>query len=310
MCQDEDGCEVRLGVANWDGNDRLSVYYHGIFSISLTNNTWFMADPNSTSSGTDNNNSVEHVGAYGCCYFTDGAYSWNGSSWSATDNAIGFGLLKYTNCGNSGWNQGLSRCVLTVKDQPEGTKAFDRGNLVNSFHNASDCSGSGKQLVKLDGTNTDQSWCESNPGQCFCKITGDSCPPGWSQYLNWSSTQPRYGATNDYSKYGYEEFTCGYSSGTRNCITWEQDRGITPGEGGCVHWTTDGCHGVCTQWHNWANKNPEGECKGVAGAKKHSCSLPCGDTLDCTIPSPDCYYSCKYWGTGPVCPDITEVGCY
>ena len=28
-------------------------------------------------------------------------------------------------------------------------------------------------------------------GVTFCKFTGSSCPSGWTQYLNWSTTTPR-----------------------------------------------------------------------------------------------------------------------
>ncbi len=102
FCGDIDGCELRMGMYNWDGTGRTASRSN-LFYYNTINRVW-RSEAGDTA-GTDFNGATEHVMQSWACYFTDGIYSnWN----NIGDSAIGFGLLS--------WNQYVADCRLTIID--------------------------------------------------------------------------------------------------------------------------------------------------------------------------------------------------
>jgi hypothetical protein len=101
LCGDQDGCSVRIGMHNWDDTGRVASREF-LFFYNRQNRAWRASagDP----SGTDSNNTVQHVNNSWACYLTDGEYA----NWNGTDSAAGFGLLS--------WNQYNADCWLTLID--------------------------------------------------------------------------------------------------------------------------------------------------------------------------------------------------
>ncbi len=101
LCGDGDGCQVRIGMYDWDGTGRTAsrefLFY---YNNSLRNWRASLGDPQ----GQDANNIIEHVNNSWSCYFTDGEYS----NWSGGDTEVQFGLLS--------WNQFNAACILTLID--------------------------------------------------------------------------------------------------------------------------------------------------------------------------------------------------
>jgi hypothetical protein len=102
-CGDGDGCEMRLGMYNWDGSRRTA---SRIFYLWYDWNTtrWRTS---SDKSGTNHwgNNATEHAYQAWSCYLTDGKYI----NWSNVgDITYEFGLLS--------WNQYNADCKLTIID--------------------------------------------------------------------------------------------------------------------------------------------------------------------------------------------------
>ncbi|MDF1607252.1 hypothetical protein PZ897_03580 [Hoeflea sp. YIM 152468] len=101
LCGDGDGCQVRIGMYDWDGTGRTAsreflFYYNNTlrnWRASL-GDTW----------GQDADNVVQHVNNSWACYFTDGEYA----NWAGVDTQVVFGLLS--------WNQYNASCVLTLID--------------------------------------------------------------------------------------------------------------------------------------------------------------------------------------------------
>jgi len=125
--------------------------------------------------------------------------------------------------------------------------------LVGKFHTVTECININGTLVKLDGTTTNKQWCNSNPSQCFCKFSSSSCPVGWSQYLNWSTTKAE--SFNAPSTGNYLGFCMGSYS---VCV-------FTPGD--CV---SSSCS---TSYHSWSNTPVEtceygGKCHDQIGEYK------------------------------------------
>jgi hypothetical protein len=98
-CSDKSGCEVRIGMHNWDDTGRVAsrtlwFYYN--------KNTRVWRSGDGDTSGTNNNNVTEHVNQSWSCYFTDGKYS----NWADQgDVDADFGLLS--------WNQYNADCIIT-----------------------------------------------------------------------------------------------------------------------------------------------------------------------------------------------------
>ena len=102
LCGDADGCELRLGMHNWDDTGRIASR-SSLFYYNKQNRNWRaeVGDP----AGTDANNVIQHAFHAWACYFTDGAYA---KFVQKGDAAVGFGLLS--------WTEFNADCVLTIID--------------------------------------------------------------------------------------------------------------------------------------------------------------------------------------------------
>ncbi len=102
LCGDIDGCELRLGMYNWDNTGRVASR-ESLFYYNSGNRAW--RAERSDLWGSDWNGVTEHVMAAWACYFTDGVYN----NWSNLgDPNAGFGLLS--------WSQFNAECFLTIID--------------------------------------------------------------------------------------------------------------------------------------------------------------------------------------------------
>lgn len=101
LCGDGDGCQVRIGMYDWDGTGRTASREF-LFYYNNTLRNW-RASLGDTS-GQDADNVVQHINNSWSCYFTDGEYS----NWAGVDTQVVFGLLS--------WNQYNASCVLTLID--------------------------------------------------------------------------------------------------------------------------------------------------------------------------------------------------
>jgi hypothetical protein len=118
LCQDADGCTIRLGMRDWDPargkGDMVAIGpTHFIISAIKGNGTrdWTYGNGGAAggSHGTDGNSTVNHVlVVHNACYFTDGEY-FNGIG---TDTAQGFGLLNWYGTHDSS----DMVCVLIIED--------------------------------------------------------------------------------------------------------------------------------------------------------------------------------------------------
>ena len=101
-CGDGDGCELRLGMYNWDNTGRVASR-QSLFYYNPGNRAWRAERGDSW--GTDWNGTTQHVMHAWACYFTDGVYNnWH----NLGDGSAGFGLLS--------WNQYNAGCILTIID--------------------------------------------------------------------------------------------------------------------------------------------------------------------------------------------------
>ena len=103
LCGDADGCTLRMGMYNWDGN-RRTASRESLFYLDSNGKTW--RSSRGDRYGTTNNGKTEHVEHAWACYFTDGSYS----NWSNQgDYQYDFGLLS--------WSQyNTEDCRLTIID--------------------------------------------------------------------------------------------------------------------------------------------------------------------------------------------------
>jgi len=102
LCGDVDGCEIRMGMYNWDGTGRTasrsSLFYYNQF-----NRNW-RAEAGDAA-GTVGNNVTQHVMNAWACYLTDGHYNnWTNHG----DLNQGFSVLS--------WNQYVANCRVTLID--------------------------------------------------------------------------------------------------------------------------------------------------------------------------------------------------
>jgi len=98
-CSDKSGCQVRIGMHNWDDTGRVASREF-LFFYNKNTGVWRAS---SDSAGTKGNNVIEHVYQAWSCYFTDGKYTnWVGIGDSGKD----FGLLS--------WNEYNADCFLTL----------------------------------------------------------------------------------------------------------------------------------------------------------------------------------------------------
>lgn len=93
MCSDFDGCQVTIGMRNWDSVERPGLTSsrgpYTFFMAPGGSNWWRLSND---TEGKDGNGGVTHALVAWGCYFTDGEYT----NYSPTDNSIGFGLLNWT----------------------------------------------------------------------------------------------------------------------------------------------------------------------------------------------------------------------
>jgi hypothetical protein len=102
LCGDWDGCTLRIGLYNWDGNGRTASR-SSLFYYNRYNKTW--RSERDDRQGTANNNVTEHAMHAWSCYFTDGEYQrWHNRG----DFDLDFGLLS--------WDQYNADCKLTIID--------------------------------------------------------------------------------------------------------------------------------------------------------------------------------------------------
>jgi hypothetical protein len=104
LCSDLDGCEVRLGLYNWDNSGRVAsretlLYYNPI------NHAWRASY--SDERGTNFDGVTAQVLSAWSCFFTDGTYrDWK----NVGDGDLDFGLLSWRN------DDLVSDCVLSLID--------------------------------------------------------------------------------------------------------------------------------------------------------------------------------------------------
>ena len=117
LCGDVDGCEVSLGMRDWQtasvGPGAIASVGPYRFSFSATRPNgqryWDVRSVTSGSGGWDGNNGVDHVMvAYDTCYFTDGQYL----AASGSDPGLGFGLLTWA----GGYTATDLGCILIIDD--------------------------------------------------------------------------------------------------------------------------------------------------------------------------------------------------
>jgi len=102
LCGDFDGCQVRIGMFDWDGTGRMDSNEF-LFFYNRTNKNWrgsFDHEP-----GQNQNTTTEHPAKYSACYFTDGKFE----NWvNKNDISADFGLMS--------WRQYNAGCMLTIID--------------------------------------------------------------------------------------------------------------------------------------------------------------------------------------------------
>lgn len=103
LCGDIDGCTLRMGMYNWDGQG-FTASSSNLFYYNMHNGAWRAEEGDSF--GVDFNINTEHVMQAWGCYFTDGTYD----DWvNLHDYSKGFSLLA--------WNQySAEECRLTIVD--------------------------------------------------------------------------------------------------------------------------------------------------------------------------------------------------
>lgn len=102
LCGDMDGCQVRLGMFNWDGQMRLasrtSMFYYNKDTRrwrSEALNPDVAAGSRPDFEGEDFNGGTQHVAQAWACYITDGEYNNRAES----DSKRGLGLLGWDSFG-------------------------------------------------------------------------------------------------------------------------------------------------------------------------------------------------------------------
>lgn len=99
-CGDEDGCEMRISMYNWDGTGRTASRSF-LFYYNSTNKTWRSS---TDAAGTNGNGTTEHPYYVWSCYFSDGSYL-NGVNQG--DGNADFSLINWTEYANE-------TCRLTI----------------------------------------------------------------------------------------------------------------------------------------------------------------------------------------------------
>ncbi|MCO6449627.1 MAG: hypothetical protein J5I90_02450 [Caldilineales bacterium] len=118
LCGDFDGCEITLGMRDYDKPNRgagdMATIGPFVFTIAETrpNGQRYWDNRNQgggNNAGWDGNNGVEHVlNAFDSCYFTDGRYL----AGSGSDPGLGFSVLNWS----GGYTATDMVCVLIIND--------------------------------------------------------------------------------------------------------------------------------------------------------------------------------------------------
>jgi hypothetical protein len=101
-CGDKAGCNIHIGMHNWDDQGRVASQSF-VFFYNRDTGVWRASTNVGDSQGTNANNVTEHVNQSWSCYFTDGLYS-NFNNLGDTDRQ--FGVLS--------WNQYNADCWVTL----------------------------------------------------------------------------------------------------------------------------------------------------------------------------------------------------
>jgi len=121
--------------------------------------------------------------------------------------------------------------------------------LIENPHTYKDCADAGGEIVASDDE------------QPQCRFTIDSCPDGWTQYKQWSTTTPN-------SKTGMSSLTKGWCSRT-DC-------------------NDDTCLYTTPVTHSWGNKEQE-SCTFCGSWCPSSCACSWSDSVSSTITQVGCY---------------------
>ena len=130
----------------------------------------------------------------------------------------------------------------------------------------------------IGGTHTDLQ-CEAaggnvrnTPDGMLCEFLASSCPSGWSQHQNWSSTsQPSCDCStgsHSFANIGQESCSYSYCTGySQQCTSWgaqycQMTCAQAPHYGGCCHWVTP-----CNSWGQVCNGTASGSCSATISSK-------------------------------------------
>lgn len=185
------------GDLNWVRNNAVYAHSAGAASTATTANTANTANTAITAANADN--------------ATNAANAANAAYASSAGNGVS---------GVSGSTMTLANgSTINLPSGGGGVGSCDAGVTLIGGKTAAQCCAAGGNVVSA-GSN-----------QFLCKISGSSCPAGWSAYLNWTATAANSGSAWD---------AC-YGSGSYSWSIPGHVFANTPVESG----TTYGCGGVC-----------------------------------------------------------------
>ena len=182
-------------------------------------------------------NSSDGTVSKGTMYFDDNSskfkYSPDGSAWEN----LGGGEIKLAqydfstskpacNSGNTGlmvFDSGSNRPYVCDNSGKWLTSSWTDKDLVMAVHSSTQCTSAGWTVVD-DGT-----------GNKFCKITSGSCPGGWMQYSQWSTTQ---------------NSQCWNCDGLHSCCGGGNDNS------GSHSWANSPVENAAYTWRGWKSGNP------------------------------------------------------
>jgi len=104
LCGDKDGCQLRLGMFNWDTSGRVGSR-SATFYYNKINKAWRTSYNDSF--GSDANGTNDQVMKAWACYFVDGEHD---NFVGKGDGKIGFNLLSWNDNGY------VAECRLTIVD--------------------------------------------------------------------------------------------------------------------------------------------------------------------------------------------------
>ncbi|OQW75604.1 MAG: hypothetical protein BVN35_08110 [Proteobacteria bacterium ST_bin11] len=111
LCGDRDGCQVRLGMTQWDNTTQKAAASKTFLLYYNEETGHWRADDDHYAQGTDGNKQTEHVmdaGNWHACYLTDGVYE----KTDLGDGSKGMQLL----WSEGGYDKDFRTCELTLID--------------------------------------------------------------------------------------------------------------------------------------------------------------------------------------------------